>query len=161
MTSMKFINSQQSRKHTFVSFNAQYFLAQRNEASFINLFWQRGQVHLLKLVRIVCQGLECLLASFLVNESLSFEVEQDKDVADLLSTENASFEAWITKEITLFLFELESFDEEFVDVLGLFVGEVGTEVFKKFDDSMFAKVLFGLVFERVVVSGGHKFKVGN
>lgn len=116
---------------------------------------------MLKLVRVVCQGLECLLASFLVNESLSFEVEQDKDVADLLSTENAGFEAWITNEITLFLFEFESFDEEFVDVLGLFVGEVGTEVFKKFDDSMFAEILFGLVFERVVVGGGHKLKLGN
>jgi hypothetical protein len=154
-------NSQQSRKHTFVSFNAEYFLAQRNESSFVNLFRQRGQIHLLKLVRVVSQGLECLLASFLVNESLSFEVEQDKDVADLLSTENAGFEALITKEITLFLFEFESFDEEFVDVLWLFVGEVGTEVFKKFDDSMFAEILFCLVFERVVVDGGHKLKLGN
>ncbi len=58
---------------------------------------------------------------------------------------------------TLFLFEFKSFDEELVDVLGLFIAEVRAEVFEEFDDSMFSEVLIGLVFERVVVGRGHKY----
>jgi hypothetical protein len=45
------------------------------------------------LVGIIGQSLECFLASFLIDETFSFEVEEDKDVADLLSAENASLEA--------------------------------------------------------------------
>lgn len=62
-----------------------------------------------------------------------------------------------SKRNTLFLFEFESFDEEFVNVLRLFVAEVRAEVFEEFDDSMFSEVLVGLVLERVIVSGGHKY----
>lgn len=43
----------------------------------------------------------------------------------------------------MFLFIFESFDEELIDVLRLFVAEIGTEVFHEFDDAVLAEVLVG------------------
>jgi hypothetical protein len=51
----------------------------------------------------------------------------------------------INQKNTLFLFEFKPFDEELVDILGLFVADVRAEVFKEFDDSMFSEVLVSLV----------------
>jgi hypothetical protein len=50
----------------------------------------------------------------------------------------------------LFLFDFEAFDEELVDVLGLFVAEVGAEVLHEFDDAVLAQVLVRPLLQRVV-----------
>ena len=50
----------------------------------------------------------------------------------------------------MFLLEFQSLDQELVDVLRLFVAEVGTEVFHEFDDAVFAEVFVCGVLEGVV-----------
>ena len=51
---------------------------------------------------------------------------------------------------TLLLLDLESFDEELVDVLRLFVAEVGAEILHELDDAVLAEILIGCLFESVV-----------
>lgn len=67
----------------------------------------------------------------------------------------------IFNRVTLLLFEFESFDEEFVDVLRLLITEVRAQVLEHFDNSMLSEVLVSLAFERVVIDGGHFCKKNN
>lgn len=50
----------------------------------------------------------------------------------------------------MLLLEFQSLDQEFVDVLGLLVSEIGTEVLDEFDDPVFAQILVCAEFESVV-----------
>lgn len=51
---------------------------------------------------------------------------------------------------TLLLLELQSLHQKLVDVLGLLVAEVGTEVLHEFDDTMLAKILVCGLLQGVV-----------
>jgi hypothetical protein len=43
----------------------------------------------------------------------------------------------------LFLLQLQSLDQKFIDVLRLFVAEIGAEVLNEFDDAVLAQVFVG------------------
>ena len=50
----------------------------------------------------------------------------------------------------MFLLDFESLNKELIDVLRLFVAEVGTKILHEFDDSMLPEILVGLEFKCVV-----------
>ena len=51
---------------------------------------------------------------------------------------------------TLFLFDLESLYKELIDVLRLFVAEIGAKILHEFDDAVLPEILVCLKFECVV-----------
>lgn len=58
-------------------------------------------------------------------------------------------------KITLFLFEFKSLDEELIDILGLFITEIRTQILEKLNDSVFSKILISLIFQWVIIGDGH------
>jgi hypothetical protein len=54
----------------------------------------------------------------------------------------------------LLLLEFQSFDKKLVDVLGLFVAEVGAEILHELDDAVSAQVLVSGLLEGVI--SGHR-----
>ncbi len=61
----------------------------------------------------------------------------------------------IKLKITLFLFEFKSLDEELIDILGLFITEIRTQILEKLNDSVFSEILISLIFQWVIIGGGH------
>jgi hypothetical protein len=76
-----------------LSLDSQCLLAQADKALLVNFVGNACSFNLLPLKFIICQGFECLLASFLIDEALSFQIEQREDVDNLLPAENTGFEA--------------------------------------------------------------------